>query len=491
MFDFQGTYTETQLRELEAWLQAQIQALPAIIEQLEYDAARLVGRTTMDDVGASERSFPVTHEQGDVVYSLMTEEIPVGFSGESYLEFLRRQGIRSRYSYRVDPLSGDVTISDSPWRDYGRLPIVNSYLTNPLEFVDDDVVPAVWTQRITDPMRSQQERQEDLEEKAKKAKYEYELIRDDIAQKRRLLVSFQDDLAMVEELLANQITLTNTAGEEETVSEYPTAGVERKTDVTNPEDVERLSYLFLPGATGSGASAEDADQPGLQIIPEVPGTVEPIELPPDAQPGSMEEFARVWPLAAVAKTDPKSTIPDYKLQVLANIWEYARDVYIELPSGIDYLYRSDAAPEYILFLPNVLEDLHTWALYVYQTYGFVTHITEAWPPTVNHMNIGGHFTGNSVDLVMWNPDNGIWLTRSETRVWRDMVSIDFVDKILRTGEDLGLFNAALNEYRIRTEYSTGPHIHLGWVGSKIKYMNDARLLSLGLTSSQQRQFRIT
>lgn len=484
MFDYLGTFTELQLRERNAWLDTQIHALSASIEHLLAEADRLV-RVVTTDADAGSRTTTTTYEQDSKVFNLSTTIIPkVVPNGLSMVAQIKVHAENSRYLLRVDPVSGDVSSSDSGWKPGARLPRVDS---NTIEDVHgDDAVAAARMTHLLTPFRGVLKRQEYLEEKGKKARYRYMTLTDEIEEKSLMLENFASEVEAIDALLNNVTTITNSAGETETVSEYPTVGAtngEGKTGADDPGDWSHIQDLFeILAAPADVANPED-DLGDSSAVKDGPSIAEneldraEVEAAIRAGgPGSISDFCAAFPSCnprngkgTSLKGDGTSrAIPTSHMQWLANIYAYGFESMEIVPEGPGLpLYRkNESVGQYLA--KNAAEGLYQWAKDVQAVYPTMRiRITELWPPQQMHHSVG-HFSGHSAD-VTFAIDSTKLVVGSD--YGGSTLILEVVEYLCGLGVTNGRFSNYTNEYRVSTTYSTGGHIHINWEGASRKYLN--------------------
>jgi len=455
MFDFLGTFTRTQLLERNAFLQAQVHALPKVISTLETHKNSLGSLITKDDA----QTFTVQSQTDGQVYTLGNVTIPTLNSGPS-LEKLTQSAVKSRYPLRIDPLTNIISLGDAAWRPSAKVMSTEDLQSNRLDNVpDDDSIASFRSWKIWNEFRGVSKRQEAVESKVLKLRYRYLRLDDEIKSKKKLLSKFQDEIDAILRLLNDKVEITSTDGKTVTsTSDYKTAGVDQKTDVTDQNDVERLYDLFLPPVS---IDDESVDQTSSQVLPLDPKDQVSSNLPGGWKPGSIEETMARFPLL-------KNIKDRRNLQVIANVYEYGFKKNILVPfSDSSSLMRSQigkgAETDHRYLPPNVAEDLVAYAGDIYKTYGVKFIVTEAWPPTVQHGS-GGHDTGNCVDMVL------SIVTKKKTI---DGVGLpELAQRIIDYGVKKGYIRSGYNEYVKDSTHKTGPHIHLNFTP---KYFNEGEL----------------
>ena len=344
---------------------------------------------------------------------------------------------------------------------------------------------------LIDKFRGAFRRPEVLEEKGKKARYQFMRIQDEILILEKTLITFQDELTAIEALSSNEQTIINSAGETETVSEYPSASIDNKTDILPEDDFELLLALVTPPASEPDGEGELV----TTITATPPGTIQPIDVDENSPPGDLEAFNARFPLPSnPAQHDERTTIPIDRLQILANIFTYNFGIMLKGVPTTNLFWKNNNAT---FHPPNIMADLITFADLVAERYpGVAIRVTEAWPPTVNHSDLGGHFTGNSVDVTLVlstnrtkNNPSGKLATDQKLRTFGITTNV-LAEQVMTLGKEANLFNSAKNEYVWKTKQWTGAHIHLGWKGAKAIHNNDIRLLTLGLSKIQSSKVRI-
>ena len=488
MFDYLGTFTEMQLRERNAWLDTQIHALSASLEHLLAEADRLV-RVTSTDVGADDRTYTTTHEQDGRAYVLTTTTIPkVVPSGQSMVAQINIHAERSRYLQRVDPVSGDITISDSGWNPSGKLPRVGS---NTIDDVSgDDAVAAVRMQHLLKPFRGMMKRQEYLEEKAKKAKYRYLILVDEIEEKTTMLETFSDEVVAIDALLSNSTTITNTAGATEVVSEYPTvgAGADGKLDIADPSDpynIDELADILLPGALDTEPESDQGDATAVRDGPSISSAERDraaVEAAARAAGGnaSVADLVAAFPscnpkngTGSSLRSDGKDrSISTQDMQWLANIFAYGFTS-LRVVSGGDGLpifFANSGVNRYLAL--NAADGIEKWASLLATVYPHLRiRVTEMWPPSQNHHSVG-HFTGHSADVTFAVDTTKLAMG---TDFGGSTLTIEIIEAMCTYGVENGCFSSYINEYKKATDYSTGSHVHLDWKGTDRLYLNSGSL----------------
>jgi hypothetical protein len=484
MFDYLGTFTELQLRERNAWLDTQIHAMKDSLDHLRTELTRLI-QTTSNDVGSGDRTVTFTHEQNGVGYTLGSVTGAKVFSGASSLhDRIEVWAENSRYLMRVDPFNNDISLGDATWKPDAKLPLVNAATID--NVAGDDSVAAERSKRLTKPFRGLMKRQEYLEEKSKKVKYRRLMIEDEIADKEAMLEDFYSEIEAIEALLANSRTITNSAGETETVSEYETVGVEAKDDIINPSSTEVTNFfdMILPAAGPEDPASDQGDPSTESISPSVVDEetdreriLEAINNQPNA---SIDDLIAVFPNTNPSAgtgsgiNAPSAVIPKWKMQLLANIHAYASESLRQV-SFTSYLFRKGSSATYRkgdLLALNAAAGLELWAKDVYDAYGISIRCTELWPPSVDHLSLGGHFTGYSADVTFALDQEKLAL---DTNFGRGVLTHEFIENVATYGVEQGYFSKYLNEYKIATKFSNGHHLHIEWVGIDRKLINVARL----------------
>lgn len=476
MFDYLGTMTETQLRERHAWLGLQLSALSASLEHIKAERDRLVEVST-DDVGAGDRTVTYTREQQGKTYILGTvtgsKVVPGKWSMQSQIQLAVEN---SRYPMRVDPVNHDISFGDATWKPDAKLPLVEGGTID--QVVSNDAVAASKSVSLIRPFVGLMKRPESADAKAKKIKYRYLFLTDDISEKEKMLVNFNDEVTAVEALLANTKTFVNSAGKEETVSEYETVGVEKKQDIIDPGSTENPSLfdILFPATQDAATLADGVDVTESNIRPSVADAELDRERILDAinnQPNaSIEDYVAVF--GHHNPPSPGQAIPQYKEQLLANIWKYAKDS-LRVVSFTDSLYLKDHRPN-IYLAPEAAVGLADFSEYIQTNYGISIRITELWPASVNHKSTA-HFTGYACDITFaLNGENSPIALDAD--FGHGVLSADLVDVMIGAGIKNGFFSYALNEYRKKTEFSNGKHLHVQWEGVNAKYINVGKLQNL-------------
>ena len=456
-YDYLGTFTQNQLRERHSFLRAQVHALPGVIETLKAQRDRL-GSLVLQD---SAETFTITAEVCGKTYTLGTSAVPAFRPGHE-IEMLHHGAINSRFPMRYDPLTGNYSHGDHAFRTEPRLLQVGDMDsgTNLDLFPDDDSIPAQRTLRVTREFSGVGKRADAIETRVQKLQYRYLVLSDEIERKERLLAEFEDELTAIEAFLTDEVEVTGTDGTTRTESDYPSAGADQKTDVTDPADVDRLYDLFLPPV--AEPEDEDQDQPRATLLPADLDTLQ-IVVTDGSDPGDVEEFLEEFPIPGYNISDQK------RLQLMANVYEYGykTGIMAEIVDSTS-LVRSDrgVGGPYRYLPPNVLADMQALAAEVYDTWSIRLRITEAWPATVYHSS-AAHFTGNCVDLVMdFDGPNGA----------REGFTLpDLAQAILNLGVRRGLIRGGLNEYAQESRHSTGKHLHFN---CNIQYFNEGALWRL-------------
>jgi hypothetical protein len=453
MYNYLGTFTKAQLLERHAFLRAQVYALPNIIITLQTQRDN-IGKGILTD---SAPSYAITSQTDDKTYQLGSVSVSTLNSSTS-LDQLTQNAIQSRYPLRVDPLSNIISHGDAVWRIEAKLPVISDYIDNVDTLAYDNKIPSQRSIMVLKSFRGTSKRQESVEAKVGKLRYRYLRLSDEIIDKQTLLSQFEDELSVLENMLNKEVTLTNTKGETVSTSDYPTAGVETKTDVTNPEDVDRLYDLFLPPIYKENDTNPNPDQTASQVLPTASNTV-PISTNGD---GSIEDLIAEFPITGKNIKDRRI------LQLIANVYIYGYKKGL-MGSIVDSasLIRSPKASGYRYLAPNVKKDLDDYAQEVHTKYGVRFRVTEAWPPTRIHAS-RGHFTGNSLDLAMD--------LVTPTKEIIGLTLPDLAQKIIDLGIQRGwVIRGTKNEYAKQSAKASGPHIHLNM---NVKYFNDGKLYSL-------------
>lgn len=459
MYDYLGTFTQTQLLERNAFLEAQIHALPNIIESLERELL-LLGSSIIPD---GSDSYTISTEVGGKSYILGTipsQTIRPGIA----LETLTQSAILGRYPLRVDPLTNIISHGDAVWRPDARILTFKDISSDTIDTIpDDDIVPSYRSYNMMKHFRGVSKRQDRTESRIMRLRYRFLRLQDEITDKIYILSEFQNEMAAILKLLNESVEITDSDGQITTEYDYKSAGIDIKTNVTASEDIERLYDLFLAPATAD--SSVSADQPSTQIVPCVPSTQVSSNIGDPWVAGDITEMLNTFPQVNINIRNRRY------LQIIANVYKYGYLTNI-MQSFLDdtYLIRNpvgSSGDEFGLryLPPNVLTDLMTYAQDVYDLYGVRFRVTEAWPPTAMHKSIG-HYTGNCVDLVM------------------DLVSIntiangftlpDLAQRVIDRGVQKGYIRSGYNEYANESTYKTGDHIHLNMIS---KYFNEGKLLS--------------
>ncbi len=320
-------------------------------------------------------------------------------------------------------------------------------------------------------------RPEYADEKSKKIKYRFLVMSDDITAKEAMIANFDDETAAIEALLANSRTLTNSAGAQETVSEYETVGAEQKQDIVDPGSTENPSLfviIFPPSQSDDSlAAGEDATETNIRpiVVDSEADRTTILAAVNNQTNADVDTFwGEFW--HSDSPKAPSEPIPAFKQQFLANIYAYARDS-LQAVAFNDHLYVKDSRPN-IFLAPEAAKGLEDFADYIQTTYGLSVRITELWPPTVNHLSLE-HFTGYAADITFALNAEKLAL---DTDFGHGVLTADLVDTMVDAGKNNHFFSGACNEYRKKTKLATGAHLHIQWEGILANHINAAILQNL-------------
>jgi len=459
-YDYLGTFTRNQLLERNAFLNAQVHSLPGVIATLEAKRDRLGSEVLKD----AAESFEITAEVCGRTYSLHTVTVP-SFVPGTEISALHDGATDSQFPMRYDSLTGNLSHGDTAWRSEPRLLQVGDLQSDKMDGIpDDDAVPAQRSLEIVQEFRGVGKRADQLEDRVAKLRYRYLALNDEIDRKKTMLLRYTEEMAAVTAFLTNEVEVTGADGVVRTESDYPSAGVDLKTDVTSPDDIERIYDLLL--APVAESDDDEQDQVRGQLVPSDVGLQILSDVTDSSDPGDLSELDGEFPDVSFAN------IPRRKRQLVANVYEYGfkTGVMVEIPTSVA-LFRNptgSGGDESGLFYapPNVAADLANFASEVYSTYSIAFRVTEAWPPTANHGGVA-HFTGNAIDLVF------DLIGEDEDRT--NLTLPELAAAIGALGVRRGYIRSFYNEYAHESTHKTGDHLHLDM---NVQYFNDGALWRL-------------
>ena len=459
MYDYLGTFTRAQLLERNSFLRTQIYSLPEVIKTLTTQRDRL---GILVETESSE-SFSITSETGGQSYRLMTT-LERNFLAGVEISCLNNAGSNSRFPLRFDALTNNISHGDSVWRSSPKLIRVEDLqAANNIDMTSaEDAIPAQRSLNLMSEFRGVSKRAERMDAQTMKRQYRSLVLTDEIEAKEALLAKFEDEIAALEALLSNEVEVTGSDETTRMESDYPTAGIDLKTDLDSPWDTDRLLNLILPPVAEEG---EDQDQVRGQILPANAGLAVLAGLTDESKAGSIAEFQAAFPQTKGIKSKPH-------LQLLANVYEYGyKTGVLHEFADSKYLIRNPTGTggdeSGLRFLaPNVLANLESLAKFMYTKYSIRLRVTEAWPPSVYHGTLG-HYTGNCVDIIF------DLVSDSEERKGLSVPKIG--NNIITIGVTKSWITSGLNEYVVTTTTGTGKHLHLNF---HVRYFNEGALFRL-------------
>lgn len=468
MFDYLGTFTQAQLQERQAYLRRLVKAIPGKVTHLRKQASRLMGDVVETN---SSQTQTVTSTVCDTSYTLGSITHP-SLNHSLAAELVFRKAQQSGYGGRMDPLTRNVSLGDYTFRTAPSIVTADTLAGQDSFYTRtfDDAIAAVRSEITMAPARDLMKRQEQEEERLKKARYRGMRLLDRASQLEAAMETYEEELEAVAALLDSTTTIDNPDGTTKETSDYKSAGVDlevKETGITPESDREDFfSVIFPPVEPKDSGETADLTKYATAAIPD-----EQVDLniPDNARPGDIEEFLAEFPGI------PRS-LGRKKLQVMANVFEYGYktgvlksfsdgSALIRNPTGGKGT-RDESGFRYLP--PNVKSDLSAFAASANAIWGVTFRITEAWPASGNHVS-PGHFTGNCVDMVLD-------LQTEQTGHLRNLILSDIADKVIVHGVRNGWIQSGVNEYKHETRYKTGPHIHLNM---NVQYFNESKLFTLG------------